>query len=204
MPVVIPVPRVSLGRIPRPHPVLLSRGLGGLGAAQVLDPGVTKTIAGAIQKQEGYFPGSVAYQNNNPGNLIYAGQRGATADANGFAVFPTYQDGLDALDNQIQLYAGRGLTITDMMNVYAPASQSGNNPALYASNVAGALGVSPDTALTSLSPTSSIDPSTVATNVYSDAGVLSLDSLLPSAGSIDPALLAVGLLGIILVAFLKD
>jgi hypothetical protein len=206
VPVVIPVPRVSFGRSPRPHPVLFARGgLGGLGAAQVLDPGVTSTIAGAIQRQEGYYPGSVAYRNNNPGNLIYAGQPGATKGAVGFAVFPSYQDGLDALDNQIQLYAGRGLTIQGMMDVYAPASQAGNNPVLYASNVAAALGVSPDTQLTALSPGASIDAAAVPATVYSDSGAFSLDSLLPS-GSIDPVILAAGaaVFGFALYAFMGD
>lgn len=151
MPVYIPVPRVTFGRTVRPHPVIFARGgLAGLGAVQLLDPGVTQTIAGAIQRQEGWYPGSVAYQNNNPGNLIYAGQAGATAGPGGFAQFGSYQAGLDALQNQLQLYAARGLTIQEMMDVYAPASQPGNNPVAYASNVAGALGVSPDTRLLDL------------------------------------------------------
>lgn len=201
MPVFIPVPRVSPGRHPRPRSVLLTRGgLSGLGAVQVLDPSTTATIAAAIQTQEGYYPGTLAYQNNNPGNLIYAGQAGATPGAGGFASFPDYQTGLEALNNQIQLYAGRGLTIQGMMNVYAPAA-SGNNPTLYASNVATALGVSPDTLLSSLSPggAASLDASAMPTNVYTDAGTFSLDSFL-SAGSVDPVLLGMGVvaLGVVL------
>jgi hypothetical protein len=153
----VPAPLVVL-RIPlsqslrRPHPVLVQRrGLRGLGAAvQVLPAATVQTIASTIQQVEGYYPGSLSYSNNNPGNLIYAGQAGATRGAGGFAQFSTYQDGLDALNNQIQLYAGRGLTIQQMMNTYAPAS-AGNNPAAYANQVAGALGVGPDTALTDLS-----------------------------------------------------
>ena len=184
------------GRIPRPHPVIITRGgLGGLGAApQVLPPATVATIAGAIQQQEGYYPGSVAYQNNNPGNLIYAGQAGATPGAGGFAQFGSYQDGLDALNNQIQLYASRGLTIQGMMNVYAPATQAGNTPTLYASNVAGALGVAPDTPLASLSGAAgSPFVGDVATNVYTDSGTVSLDSMLaPGGAGVDPAVLAVG------------
>jgi hypothetical protein len=138
----------------RPHPVIFPRGgLGalGLGVVQVLAPAQTATIASTIQQVEGYYPGSVAYRNNNPGNLKYVGQAGATgADANGFAVFPDYATGLQALDDQIQLYAGRGLSIQGMMQIYAPASD-GNNPNSYAAQVAGALGVDPSTSLLALS-----------------------------------------------------
>jgi len=192
---------------PRPRPVLMGpAGLSGLGAvAQVLSPNTTATIAGVIQQQEGYYPGTLAYQNNNPGNLIYAGQSGATQGAGGFAKFSTYQDGLNALNNQLQLYAGRGLTISGMMNVYAPATQAGNNPTLYASRIAGALGVSPDTRLLDLTGSpASASPDLAGTNVYSDAGLVSLDSLLPAG--LDPVMVGVGagVLGLVLYAVLAD
>ena len=132
-----------------PHPVLKLRGLGST-APQVLPQPVVSTIASTIQTQEGYYPGSIAYTNNNPGNLVYAGQAGATPGANGFAVFDSYADGEAALQNQIQLYASRGDTISQMMNIYAPATQAGNNPTAYAQTIANALGVSPDTTLTDL------------------------------------------------------
>lgn len=194
-------------RRPRPRPFLVGRGLSGLGAVQVLDAGTTSTIAGVIQQQEGWYPGSVAYRNNNPGNLIYAGQAGATQGADGFAVFSSYQDGLNALNNQLQLYAGRGLTIQDMMNVYAPATQAGNNPTLYASNIAGALGVSPDTRLLDLSSSSAAATAATATDVVTDAGTFSLDSLLPAAGGLTtPVLLGIGagVLGLVLYNVIAD
>jgi hypothetical protein len=40
-------------------------------------------IANTIQQVEGYYPGSLAYTNNNPGNLIFVGQAGATQGAGG-------------------------------------------------------------------------------------------------------------------------
>jgi hypothetical protein len=205
--VVIPLPRVTFGRYPRPHPVIVARGgLSGLGAAsQVLPASTVQTIAGAIQQQEGYYPGSLAYQNNNPGNLIYVGQAGATPGAGGFAQFSSYDAGLSALENQIQLYAGRGLTIQGMMNVYAPSTQPGNNPGLYASNVAAALGVSPDTPLTSLDGAGAAVPDLVPTNVYTDSGVFSLDSMLSPAG-VDPVLMGVGaaVLGVVLFSAFRN
>jgi predicted metal-binding protein len=114
-----------------------------------------QTMAAAIEKQEGYYPGSIAYTDNNPGNLMYAGQPGATAGPGGFAVFDSYADGEQALYNQLNLYAqgtcgacnGQPLTIEQMTAIYAPAAQAGNNPTVYAQNLAAALGVDPNTPL---------------------------------------------------------
>ena len=108
------------------------------------------TIAATIQQMEGYYPGTPAYTNNNPGNLMYVGQAGATKrPTSSFAVFPDYDSGYQALLSQIQNYANRGLTIQQMMNIYAPATDNngnpipGNNPTLYATTIANALGMSP-------------------------------------------------------------
>jgi hypothetical protein len=104
--------------------------------------GDLSTVANTIQTIEGWFPGSVSYRNNNPGNLKFAGQAGATgADSNGFAIFPDYQTGLAALDNQITLDASRGLTISAFTQKYAPASDS-NDPTSYAAQIANASGLS--------------------------------------------------------------
>jgi hypothetical protein len=116
-------------------------GLSGFGQT----PPAISTIASTIQTVEGYYPGSLAYQNNNPGNLIYVGQAGATEGAGGFAAFPSYDAGYQALVNQIQIYSNQGLTINQMMNKYAPAGDGSNNPTAYAQTIASALGVSPDT-----------------------------------------------------------
>ena len=108
-------------------------------------------IVAAIAQQEGFnTTGTVANRNNNPGNLIaspwtqsqpgYAGQ-----DASGFAIFATPQDGQNALAALVQNYASKGDSISQMMAAWAPASQAGNDPTLYAQNVANAAGVSPDT-----------------------------------------------------------
>jgi hypothetical protein len=154
----------------------------GLGATVTVTPQLA-TLASAIQTQEGYYPGSVAFTNNNPGNLVFAGQPGATAGANGFAVFDSYQDGLNALYNQLNLYAtgacgacgGQPLTISQMANIYAPAGQGSNDPSLYATNMAAALGVSPDTLLSSaLSGSGSGSPATTGDDDSIDIAGLSL------------------------------
>jgi hypothetical protein len=157
-------------------------GLGGLGDA--LPSAILAVIASTIQNVEGYSPGTSSYIYNNPGNLVYVGQAKATAASTGvtdpvsgaylpFAKFGSYQDGLNALYNQIQIYANEGLTITQMMQKYSPGDDPTNNPTSYAATIANALGVPPDTLLTNIqygmgTPnlsldylTDSIDPTTL-------------------------------------------
>lgn len=146
-------PPVLLIQRRRPAPVLVVRGaagLSGLGAAVTLPQSVKQSIGSTIQTVEGWFPGSVSYTDNNPGNLKYVGQAGATgADSRGFAVFPDYATGQAALYHQLDLYAGQGLTIGQMMNIYAPATD-GNQPGPYAQNIANAVGATVNTKLTDL------------------------------------------------------
>lgn len=100
------------------------------------------TLAAAITNLEGWFTGSLSQRNNNPGNLMYAGQPGAIgADANGLAIFASLADGQQALQNQISLDAGRGETIAEFAAKYAPAA-AGNNPTAYAAQLAAATGLS--------------------------------------------------------------
>ena len=104
-------------------------------------------VADAVVRQEGY--NSTLAPLNNPGNLIYAGQTGATpVTINGmtWASFPTYDAGYQALLNQIALDASRGLTISQFTAKYAPAA-AGNDPVTYAANIAAATGLSPGSLL---------------------------------------------------------
>lgn len=83
----------------------------------------------------------------------------------GFQTFNTYQEGKDALINQLKLYqtgktrnpVGPNSSLLEAMNVYAPSSDN-NDPTGYADFIANQLGVSPDT------PISKID-----TNKWADA-----------------------------------
>jgi hypothetical protein len=165
-----------------PRYMLPNRGMGSLA-----------DIANAIQKQEGYFPGSVAYRNNNPGNLMYAGQPGASRGPNGFAVFPDYQTGYQALLNQVNLDASRGLTISQFANKYAPAA-GGNDPATYAANLAAAVGLSPGDLLSAGTDSGGIAvPSDAAGST--DAASFSLaDTFFPGA-DMTPIYIGLGLLG---------
>lgn len=111
----------------------------------------------AIQSQEGWYAGSRSYRNNNPGNLRYIGQSKSTGkDTANFAVFATYEDGLDTLrqmliracSGQSQLYRPT-MTITQFFQTYAPASDK-NKPIEYAQKVAQAIGVDASVQIKSL------------------------------------------------------
>lgn len=89
-------------------------------------------LAGAISTNEGYWNGTskVAIKNNNPGNLKYVGQKGATEDDRGFAVFQTPEEGAQALVNDltIKYNSGKYATINDLMSVYSPDSDNPASP----------------------------------------------------------------------------
>ena len=148
------------------------------------------SVANEIQQLEGWFTGSVSQTNNNPGNLMYAGQPGATGQtAAGFAIFPTYQAGYQALQNQIALDASRGLTISQFANKYAPAA-GGNDPASYAAQLAAATGLSVNDPL-SMADTSAVAASVPPISDSSGSSVSDVSSF--SAPSTDNTLLYVGL-----------
>jgi hypothetical protein len=82
-------------------------------------------------------------RNNNPGNLRFANQRGSTGkDATGFAIFPTPEAGMVALEKQIRLDMGRGDTLQKFINDYAPAADK-NNPRKYIQFVSEQTGIQP-------------------------------------------------------------
>ena len=142
--------------------------------------GDLSTVAQTIQQIEGWFPGSVSYRNNNPGNLKYAGQPGAIGqDAAGFAIFSSYDAGLQALNNQITLDASRGESISDFTAKYAPAADQ-NNPTSYAAQIASATGLSVS------------DPLSAALSDSGDLSNFDVASLFDgSTSSIDPLTLGV-------------
>ena len=121
-------------------------GLGmGLGLVTVTSSPAITTIANTIAKTENTNPAL-----NNPGDLMYAGQPGATGQPGQLAQFDTYDSGYQAMLRQIQLDANNGMTISQMMESWAPAGVPGNDPTAYAGYVAGALGVGVDTTVSSV------------------------------------------------------
>lgn len=96
----------------------------------------------------------LAFVNNNPGNLRFAGQEGAVQGEGGFARFSTPEAGYQALKNQIQLDAGRGFTLAQFINKYAPPSE--NDTQQYIQQITQLTGANPNT------PIQQIDLNTLA------------------------------------------
>lgn len=131
-------------------------------------PGVSDSANSAadwIKNKTGFDPRSIgrffrgegntlADRNNNPGNIRPVG-------GGGFRAFGSALEGWEAMKNQLMRYftgktTGRRLqTIMDIVSTWAPAADN-NDPAKYARDVAGWMGVSPTAAL-NLS-----DPNTMA------------------------------------------
>ncbi|MHC7442931.1 hypothetical protein ACYAY0_24745 [Klebsiella pneumoniae] len=131
-------------------------------------PGVSDSANSAadwIKDKTGFDPRSIgrffrgegntlADRNNNPGNIRPVG-------GGGFRAFGSALEGWEAMKNQLMRYftgktTGRRLqTIMDIVSTWAPADDN-NDPAKYARDVAGWMGVSPTAAL-NLS-----DPNTMA------------------------------------------
>ena len=64
----------------------------------------TAGLADAIATAEGFnVAGSIPKLNNNPGNLVFANQKGATLGKGGFAKFKSANAGFEALRQQIEL-----------------------------------------------------------------------------------------------------
>jgi hypothetical protein len=120
-----------------------------VGCASVpsIPPKITK-LAGLIRDYEGK-PGDRNYRNKNAGNCRfhyggYLPKYGkVTCDKDGFAVFPTYDQGWLYLQNMLVAWA-KGVyakeTILQMMKRYAPESDN-NNPESYAKYITQHLGV---------------------------------------------------------------
>lgn len=84
---------------------------------------------------EGYYPGTLAYRTNNPGNVGNTGKATRT--------FPTLADGVQAMlgvTNAALLRKGsykKVVTLLDYINVYAPPTDPLNNPSQYVSSILG-------------------------------------------------------------------
>lgn len=81
---------------------------------------------------------SGAAARNNPGNLRFANQPGAT-NTGGFASFPTLAQGIQQANRQLDLYSQRGLnTISKIISKWAPSNE--NDTATYIAQISKFLG----------------------------------------------------------------
>lgn len=114
---------------------MISKSLRGIPSAQ--------SIAASIAQMEGAnVTGSLAQRNNNPGNLRYVGQTGATQGQGGFAAFATPEAGQQALIDQVNLDASRGLTLAQFLAKFAPPSE--NDTTNYIQFVSSQTGIDPN------------------------------------------------------------
>lgn len=164
---------------------------------------VLDSFAAEIQHFEGWYPGSRSYRNNNPGNIrpgsLSLGQIGI--DSGGFAIFPDYETGYDALVNDI--YAkftghtrtglGPDSTAVQFFQVYAPATDN-NNPTAYATAVIDGINSDYGSSLTihnSLSDVLSLDDGAIPDPVVivktqPDGSLVVDNSAAPDDNSISP------------------
>ena len=90
------------------------------------------TMADAIEKIEGYKPGTRAYGNHNPGNLWVGESPGkfkrifpkVPIDKEGFLIFENYAAGRKALEKDILLKVLKGMTLEKFVYTYAPPNQN--------------------------------------------------------------------------------
>lgn len=104
-------------------------------------------MAAAIEKVEGWFPGSRSQRNNNPGNLRWNGgeqwQGQIGVDSGNFIIFDSYNNGKRALMKLITNAATGQLApsydprsgLYSFFQRYAPSSDN-NDPKSYAEQVA--------------------------------------------------------------------
>jgi len=120
-------------------------------------------------------------RNNNPGNLRFVGQEGASQGEGGFAKFETPQAGLDAMRNQIELDTQkRGLNLTQFLNKYAPPSE--NKTTNYIDFVARKTGLDPSSPI----PASAI-PQLQAAMIEMEGGPRSMSYFTGTAAQATPA-----------------
>ena len=113
-------------------------------------------IVYAIATQEGELS---SHTRNNPGNLRYSGQHGATRP-DGYtgpvradepvAQFDTWVGGIIALYRQIWLQVAMGQTVRQIVSQFAPPNE--NDTAVYIADVAKWTGLALDTPVRDLLP----------------------------------------------------
>lgn len=111
---------------------------------------VGRALRGESEPASSGAGNTLADRNNNPGNIRPVG-------GGGFRMFESALHGWSAMKNQLMRYftgktTGRALqTVRDIVSTWAPAGDN-NDPDLYAKQVAGWMGVSPDAVLNLTNP----------------------------------------------------
>lgn len=116
------------------------------GAATTEDPSAGDVLHGhVIYPNEVRGQGSIAWRNNNPGNIRngkFTNAHGAFKNKSnrGFAIFPSHAVGFAALLALLKTDSYRPLNVADAMKRYAPSEDS-NDPVAYARTVSKMTGL---------------------------------------------------------------
>ncbi len=98
-------------------------------------------LAQLIARQEGFnVPGSRPARDHNPGDLEHAPHVQSWDGAIG--IEPSDDLGWQDLERQLQLYAERGMSLRQMVAIYAPPGE--NDTLRYLQFLTDALGLAPD------------------------------------------------------------
>lgn len=122
--------------------------------AKPTDP--VELLACAIATQEGFFtPGKIPILRNNPGDLDFAGQIGAskpaaTAPDPLIAIFASKALGVNALHRQLRAQIAEGQTVRQIIYQFAPPEE--NDTAAYLQDVLAWTGLPADTPVLQLLP----------------------------------------------------
>jgi hypothetical protein len=102
-------------------------------------------LAQAIAKMEGYgIPSALPTRDNNPGDLRHSPHSSHEGEgSNDIGIIDTAADGWADLEHQLQLYAQRGMTVSQAIYEFAPPNE--NNTAEYLAFVCSAVGCDPST-----------------------------------------------------------
>src|ERR1700676_248120 len=127
-------------------------------------------LAELIAKREGFYvEGSIPQRFHNPGDLRHSPHSSHDPSTpNAIGQIDTDADGWTDLDRQLQLFADRGLTLGQMVAIYAPAADN-NDTAGYIAYLCAGLNCTPDTLIKDLlAPPPQISPkaATVTQGVF--------------------------------------
>lgn len=109
-------------------------------------------LASAMFDVEGSNPNDINHRNNNPGNLVFVGQKGAVLGEGGFAKFASWADGVNAAVAQLTLNLNRGTDVTGRPTTTLSQiihSWSTTDQASYVATVASKTGLDPNADLAS-------------------------------------------------------
>jgi hypothetical protein len=89
-------------------------------------------LAQLIGLEEGFGkPGAIPTTHHNPGDLRHSPHSEHPTDPNAIGVIDTDEHGWEDLESQLEKYAARGLTLAEMVAIYAPPSENSTNNYLH-------------------------------------------------------------------------